>query len=61
MVLGYDERGLLVELTIRSADGGGTIRYEYGPAEIAAPENAVPAPVPIPFSVPGGMAIPELP
>jgi hypothetical protein len=60
MVLSYDESGLLIELEISSPDGGGTIRYEYGPISLAAPANASPAPVPIPFVAPS-LPIPDVP
>ena len=60
MVLSYDETGLLVEMQVSGPEGGGTVRYEYGPVEASAPANAVPAPAPIPFLGPT-MPIPSLP
>jgi hypothetical protein len=60
MVLSYDRRNLLVQLDLSSPEGGGTIRYEYDPVEVAAPANAAPAPVPFPFAPPS-LPIPDLP
>jgi hypothetical protein len=60
MVLSYDESGLLIELEVRGPEGGGTIRYEYGPVEAAVPADASPAPVPIPFAAPS-LPLPSLP
>jgi hypothetical protein len=60
MILSYDENGLLVELEVSSPDGGGTVRYEYGPVSLTAPANASPAPAPIPFAGPS-LPIPEQP
>ena len=60
LVLSYNEIGLLVQLEVSGPEGGGTVRYEYGPVTVAAPVDAVPAPVPMPFMGPS-LPIPALP
>ena len=60
MVLSYDQRSLLVQLNFNSAEGNGTIYYEYEPVDVSAPANAVPAPAPFPFMAPS-VPIPDLP
>jgi hypothetical protein len=60
MVLSYDQSGLLVQLDVSSPEGGGSIRYEYGPVEASAPAGASPSPIPIPYVGPS-LPIPNLP